>query len=97
MAQGSHASLMGYLAVLGKDRGLAEEWLASGEKKVVLRVAGEDALLEVHRRLRRERIPCALVHDAGLTQIPAGSATALCAGPWQEEELDRVTGSLKLL
>ncbi len=38
-----------------------------------------------------------IVHDAGRTQIPAGSQTVLAIGPAPKSLIDQVTGHLKLL
>ena len=38
-----------------------------------------------------------VVHDAGRTQIAAGSATVLGIGPGPKSVVDQVTGKLKLL
>ena len=38
-----------------------------------------------------------VVHDAGRTQIAAGSATVLGIGPAPKSVVDKVTGGLKLL
>jgi PTH2 family peptidyl-tRNA hydrolase len=38
-----------------------------------------------------------IVHDAGRTQIPAGSQTVLAIGPAPKSALDKITGHLKLL
>jgi PTH2 family peptidyl-tRNA hydrolase len=42
-------------------------------------------------------IPCYLVHDAGRTQIPAGSQTVLAIGPAPKSKIDRITGHFRLL
>jgi PTH2 family peptidyl-tRNA hydrolase len=42
-------------------------------------------------------LPCYLVHDAGRTQIPAGSQTVLAIGPAPKSKIDQLTGHLKLL
>jgi hypothetical protein len=38
-----------------------------------------------------------IVHDAGRTQIAAGSQTVLAIGPGAKSEIDRITGHLSLL
>lgn len=37
-----------------------------------------------------------VVHDAGRTQVAAGSATVLGIGPAPKSLIDQITGSLKL-
>jgi len=93
-AQCAHASLQGFLAAGKKAR---EAWLASGSEKIVVKVSSEKELREIERKARELKLPCALVRDAGFTQIPRGSLTALAIGPVEEEKVDLVTGSLKLL
>jgi peptidyl-tRNA hydrolase, PTH2 family len=43
------------------------------------------------------RIPSYLVADAGHTQIEAGSLTVLGMGPVTADQVNAITGSLKLL
>lgn len=97
VAQGSHAALMSYFAADKKDTATATSWVEGGEKKVVLKVESEDELLKLYKIVKSKHIPCALIVDAGLTQIPSGSATALGIGPWSGDEIDSVTNELKLL
>jgi PTH2 family peptidyl-tRNA hydrolase len=42
-------------------------------------------------------IPTFEVHDAGRTQIAAGSKTILAIGPAVRSDIDKVTGHLRLL
>jgi PTH2 family peptidyl-tRNA hydrolase len=52
-------------------------------------------------RLAREALesglPCYIVHDAGRTQIAAGSQTVLAIGPGYKSDIDSITGGLPLL
>ncbi|OIO26666.1 aminoacyl-tRNA hydrolase [Candidatus Micrarchaeota archaeon CG_4_10_14_0_2_um_filter_55_9] len=94
VAQAGHAFLEAYKKADGKT---VKEWEATGCEKVAVRVSGEKELLALRDEARRLKLPNALVRDAGHTQIPAGSITALAIGPAKEEEVDRITGDLKLL
>jgi len=96
-AQASHASLMSFFEASRLDKSVADEWLATGEKKIVLKVTDEDSLTKLYEAFRFKKIPCALVHDAGLTEVPPNSKTALGIGPWYSKDLDPITGRLKLL
>ena len=96
-AQVAHASLMSYFDAEKMDKRITEDWLATGEKKIVLKVNGEDALVKFYKAFQFKKIPCALVTDAGLTELPPGTKTALGIGPWTSKEIDLLTISLPLL
>ncbi len=93
-AQVAHASLASFLRAGFFAR---RKWLKEGMKKVVVRVGSEKELLEIYERAKKSHLPCALVRDAGLTQVEPGSATAAAIGPAEEERIDEITGHLKLL
>ncbi len=96
-AQCAHASLASYLKVNSKEPEIAKEWIGFGMKKIVLKVSGEKELLEYFQKCKDNKIPCELIHDAGHTQVTPGSVTCFGAGPFFEEEIDKVLGKLKLL
>ncbi len=96
-AQAAHASLMSYFEAEKKDRKIAEEWLRTGERKIVLKANDETALKRLSEAFKYKGVPCALVSDAGLTQLPPGTITALGVGPWTKDEIDKFTSALKLL
>jgi PTH2 family peptidyl-tRNA hydrolase len=96
-AQIGHAVILSYLEAERKDERITKEWLSSGQKKIVLKVTDEEALIKLYKAFQFKRIPCAIVNDAGLTQLPPGTTTALGVGPWKSGELDFITGKLKLL
>ena len=97
VAQGAHASLMSYFEVEKVDKKIAKQWLESGEKKIVLKVTDEEALVRLFKAFEFKKVPCALVSDAGLTQLPPGTKTALGIGPWKSSEIDQFTRGMKLL
>lgn len=92
--QAAHASLEAYRRADPKAR---HTWEETGAKKVVVRVPDLKSLLELHEKARKMQIPHALIKDAGRTEIPEGTITALGLGPCPEKDLDRVTRELKLL
>ncbi len=92
-AQAAHASV----SVLDKvDNELIEEWKESGMKKIVLKVKDEKELLELFMRTKIE-FPCALITDAGKTQIAPGSKTCFACGPCEENKAQKYFAKLKLL
>ncbi len=89
-----HASLGAYKK---SDKKIIKKWELEGQKKVVLEVDSKEKILDLYRKLKKEKIPCFLVEDAGLTELEPGTITALGIGPEREETLDKITGNLKLL
>ncbi len=94
VAQGSHASVE---CVRRSSEELVERWIAEGSKKIVLKVKSEKELLELQKKCRSAGIQSCLISDAGFTQIPAGTVTALAIGPDDDEKVDKITSKLKLL
>ncbi|CAL1299991.1 unnamed protein product [Larinioides sclopetarius] len=96
-AQCAHASVMAYQHCSIKNPRLLKEWLRSGQRKVVVKVDSEEALMELAAKARNAGLIISLVCDAGRTQIPSGSRTVLAVGPGPEQSIDKITGHLKLL
>lgn len=92
-AQASHASVEAYKKADEESR---NEWESIGQKKVVLRVESEKELLDIFMQAKRGKLPCALIKDAGHTQIAPGTITAVSIGPAEDMIIDKLTGSLKL-
>lgn len=93
-AQAGHAV---WSAANKAKKNVLDDWARAGEKKVVLKVKGEHALLEIRDMCEKMRIPHALIADAGHTEIPPGTLTAIGIGPDDAAKIDKVTGSLPLL
>ncbi len=99
-AQAAHASCEAVFSILSSRRREWKEWLdkwrIEGQKKIVLRVESLEELLEIYEKAKIEGLPTSLVADAGHTQLPPGTKTAVAVGPAPEELVDRITGHLKL-
>jgi PTH2 family peptidyl-tRNA hydrolase len=93
-AQLAHASVGAYEKA---DKLLKKQWFAEGQKKVVLKVNSARELYELKTIAEQAGIAAAIITDAGLTEIPPGTVTALGLGPAKSEDLDRITGDLSLL
>jgi len=92
-AQCSHASV----AVLDKvDDQVVSEWKRNGMKKIVLKVKDTEELIELFEKAKRH-LPCALITDAGHTQVAPGSKTCFGCGPVEENEGQKYFKDLKLL
>jgi PTH2 family peptidyl-tRNA hydrolase len=92
-AQVAHAALM---AAEDADERTRSAWQGSGQKKVVLQVNGERALFELADAAERAGLPHAVVRDAGHTELDPGTVTALAVGPGDDDDVDAVTGDLRL-
>jgi len=96
-AQSCHASVSAADLVRRKNKTVWKHWINSGQKKVVLKVDNLINLNDILNKLDKKEIPYFLVKDAGLTQLPSGTTTALGIGPARSIDIDDITGSLKLL
>jgi PTH2 family peptidyl-tRNA hydrolase len=97
VAQGSHASLMSFMTVEKRYPDIAEKWLSEGETKIVLKISRPEEFEDIKLKLKKSKIPYQIVRDAGQTQVPAGSETAIGIGPYASDEINRITAKLKLL
>lgn len=93
-AQASHAAVS---ALEKAAKTIAAEWKREGQKKVVLKVADLQELMEIKSKCDKAKIPNAIISDAGHTEIEAGTITSLGIGPEKESKIDKVTGHLRIL
>jgi PTH2 family peptidyl-tRNA hydrolase len=99
-AQAAHASVDAVLSIIKSNRvdwiRWLDEWVRGGQMKVVLRVDSEKELIEIYENALKLGLPASIIRDAGRTELPPGTLTAVAVGPAPEDLVDRVTGHLKL-
>ncbi|MFX1325417.1 MAG: peptidyl-tRNA hydrolase Pth2 [Promethearchaeota archaeon] len=96
-AQSCHASVSASDIVRVQNKNVWKEWKNSGQKKVVLKVQNLEQLKELVKKLESNNFLHFIVKDAGLTQLSPGTITAIGIGPVLAEDVDKITGDLKLL
>ena len=75
---------------------MIQRWEIGGQAKVTLQCKSEDELLMLQAAAMSLNLTAKVIHDAGRTQIAAGSPTVLGIGPAPKSVIDQVTGQLKL-
>ena len=93
-AQLAHAAVIAYEKA---DKITKKKWYDEGMKKVALKANSQRELYELKTIAEEAGISAAIITDAGMTEIPPGTVTALGLGPAKSEELDKITGDLSLL
>ena len=109
IAQGAHASLA---VILNKGTVKGDmnerldiymnndmkEWLDNDYAKICVGVNSEEELLEIHKAAFNVGLPCSLIQDQGYTEFDGvPTYTAVAIGPAKVEEVNKITGELKLL
>jgi PTH2 family peptidyl-tRNA hydrolase len=107
VAQGAHASLGaiinssictdGLLIPTDSQEHLSD-WIFGDRTKICVYVNSEEELLEIYKEAVKTGMPGDLITDAGYTEFNGVPTKTCCAiGPWDSEEIDKITGHLKLL
>lgn len=108
IAQGAHASMKAILEygdwvdsdcyeLMGMPSPMVE-WLKGRFTKVCVSCDSELELLELYKQALNEDIPCSLITDAGLTEFNGvPTKTCIAIGPYYPDEINKITGHLKLL
>lgn len=100
MSCGKKCAQAGHAAVAAYEKSslqMKKAWYNEGQKKVVLKGSDQKTLFELKSLAETAGIAAVLIQDAGITEIPPGTITALGLGPAKSEELDKITGDLPLL
>lgn len=95
--QVAHAAVLAAFEASRRNQEWFNEWWSSGQKKIVLKVNSEKELLEIYDKALSSGLPVSLVIDAGLTELPPGTKTAVGIGPAPDDKIDAITGHLKTL
>ncbi len=96
-AQVAHAAVDAALKTLKVRPEWVYSWIEQGQKKVVLASTSESELLKIYEEFSKLGLPTSLIYDAGRTELPPNTLTALGVGPAPSSLVDRVVGNLKLL
>jgi PTH2 family peptidyl-tRNA hydrolase len=97
IAQAAHAAV-GATELGKKENHKAwRKWRDEGAKKVALEAESLEELEELREKADDLDIVNIIIQDAGHTEVPAGTVTALGLGPDRSELLDKVTGDLPLI
>lgn len=95
--QAGHAAVSSAEEARKRHRQWWEEWLYEGQRKIAVKVKTERELVELEQEAKELGLPCALIVDRGLTEIPPNTVTCLGIGPAPSEKIDKLTGNLPLL
>lgn len=97
IAQACHAAVG--VSELGKKENHKawRRWRDEGAKKVALEAESLEEIEELAEKANELDIVNILIQDAGHTEVPPGTVTALGLGPDRTDLLDKVTGSLPLM
>lgn len=112
IAQGAHASLKVILDMMSdmkiqsgviktlnvmKDTSL-DKWLSGAFTKICVGIDSEEKLREIYNKAQEAGLPCAYIVDNGKTEFNGVPTVTCCAiGPAYSEDIDKITGDLKLL
>lgn len=103
MSKGKLASQVGHAAVSASEKARKNKlrwwniWIKEGQMKVVLKVHSSTELESLYKKAKKLDLPCELIIDRGLTEIPPGTITCIGIGPAPVDKVDKVTGDLALL
>lgn len=75
-----------------------EKWTNSGYTKICLQVSSEEELVELHEKAIEAGLLSNLITDKGLTEFNGvPTKTCIAIGPNKAEEINKITGNLRLL
>lgn len=93
-AQVAHASVA---SLASSDSVQQKEWFEVGMPKIVLAGENEDEITKIYDLAVAAKLPAYVIKDAGRTVVASGTITCVGIGPAKKEDIDKVTGQLKLV
>ena len=96
-AQASHAAVSATEKCRQTKPKLLSSWLILGQKKVVVGIPSLEEMKRLKKECNSKGFISVLIQDAGLTQLPPGTTTALGIGHVDSKTIDPLTRHLKLL
>jgi PTH2 family peptidyl-tRNA hydrolase len=73
-------------------------WMNGPFTKICVSIDSEEGLLDIESKAKEAGLPVALITDAGRTEFDGvPTKTCLAIGPAKSEDIDKITGNLKLL
>ena len=103
MSRGKMAVQVAHGAVSAAERtrvakqDIWKSWMREGQKKVAVKVQSEEELTDLMREAVNQSLTYSIIRDAGMTELPPGTVTVIAIGPAKADEINKVTGNLKLL
>lgn len=73
------------------------EWMTGSFTKVCVRVDSESDLMDIYQKAQKAGLEVHLITDSGRTEFKEPTVTCLAIGPDYAENIDPITGHLKLL
>lgn len=97
IAQAAHAAVSASELSKKENHKNWRKWRDEGGKKVALQAESLEELKDLQMIANDLDITNVIIHDAGHTEVPAGTITTLGLGPERAIILDKVTGLLPLI
>ena len=72
-------------------------WEMTGSAKICVRVESEKELFDIFNQARDADLPRVIVKDAGRTELKEPTYTTVAIGPSLPQDVDKITGKLRLL
>ena len=96
LVQSAHAAVGASELAKKENHRVWRQWRNEGGKKVALEVESLNELEKLKKKADILNVVNIIIQDAGLTEVPPGTVTALGLGPDISERIDRITGLLPL-